>query len=364
MTILQISNFLGAGEGIRTQRSFSPIDHRITYAREQDLSAPLASALLRFRKQNWNWWDFSKFAENTRAVRTITKLENPQDDNHYAVSQATDGNEELLKEWSDFGMQYLVHRHFSLVEIPQAGDLVVYYDENHRPVHAGVIQMDRGKPQVKSKWGGLLGGYVFQHDFFVVPYAFGTLVKVYRLNKDAIYEDPLPAKPENTLYIQVNDTFKFVSNPTNETIRCEIEKTRDAVDLVTKFPQIQALELAPTGQCTLYAISKTLPGYKKSLAHEMDLLGYGNSKILKLYYTQVNDPRPGDLSVYSTVLQKRVHMGIYLAPDLIESKWGQGRVYRHPCFYVDPGYGDNITFYRLKPGAQFTPSEIDSCSIQ
>lgn len=364
MTTLQFNNFLRAGEGVKTQRPFSHLDHRITYAREQDAGAPLANVLLRFRQQNWDWWDLSQFAKNTRAVRTVTILENPKDDDHYALSQATHGDEELLREWYDFGMQHLIHRHFSPVKIPQDGDLVVYYNENDRPVHAGVIRMGQGKPQVESKWGGLSSGYVFQHDFFVVPYVYGALVKVYRLNKDVIFEAPLPPKPEETLYIQTNDVFKFVSSPASEEIRRVIEKTTNAADLVTKFPQIQALELPFRGQCTLYAISKTLPGYEKRLAHETDLLGSGDSKILNQYYTQTSDPQPGDLAVYSTVLEKRVHMGIYLAPDLIESKWGKGRVYRHPFFYVDPEYGDNISFYRLKPGAKFVPSEIDSCSVQ
>lgn len=364
MTTLQISNFLSAGEGIPTQRPFSPFDRRITYAREQDLSAPLANALLRFRKQEWEWWNLSKFAKTTRAVQTITTLDNPNDDDHYAVSQATNGNEELLKERSDSGIQHLVHRHFSPVAVPQDGDLVVYYDENDHPVHAGVVRRTREKLQVESKWGELFGDHVFQHDFFVLPNIYGTLAKVYRFNKSAIYEDPLPPKPEKTLYFQEGNEFKFVSNLENIEIRRVIETMTKAIDLVAKFPQIQALELAPGGQCSSYAVSKTLPEYKKALSHELDLLGSGNSTMLQDYYTQVSDPQPGDLAVYSMDPKNRVHMGIYLAPDLIESKWGKGRVYRHPFFYVDLKYGDTITFYRLKPGAKFAPSEIDTCSIQ
>lgn len=364
MTTLQISNFLSAGEGIPTQRPFSRFDRRITYAREQDLGAPLANALLRFRKQEWDWMNLSEFAENTRAVQTVTIQKNPSGDDHYAVSQATKGNEELLKVCFDSGIQHLVHRHFSPVAVPQDNDLVVYYDEKDRPVHAGVVRKTRENLQVESKWGELFGYHVFQHDFFVVPNIYGTLAKVYRFNKSAIYEAPPPPKPEKTLYIQVGNEFQFAPNQDNTEIRRVIEKTTKAIDLVAKFPQIQALELAPGGQCSSYAVSKTLPEYKKSPLHELDLLGSGDSEMLKQYYAQVSDPQPGDLAVYSIGPKKRVHMGIYLAPDLIESKWGRGRVYRHPFFYFDPNFGDTITFYRIKPGAKFVPSEIDSCPIQ
>ncbi len=364
MTTLQISNFLSAGEGIPTQRTFSPFDGRITYAREQDLSAPLANALLRFRKQEWDWMNLPKFAENTRAVRTVKTLKNPSDDAHYAVSQATHSNEELLNACRDSGIQHLVHRHFSPVAVPQDGDLVVYYDEKDRPVHSGVVRMTGEKLQVESKWGELFGYHVFQHDFFVVPNVYGTLAKVYRLNESAIYEDPPPPKPEKTLYIQVENEFKFVPSPDNIGIRRVIEEATKAPDLVAKFPHIQALELDLIGQCSSYAMSKTLPAYKLALSHERDLLGSGNSTMLQQYYTQVSDPQPGDLAVYSISPKDRVHFGIYLAPDLIESKWGRGRVYRHPFFYVHPNFGDTITFYRLKPGAKFVPSHHDSCSIQ
>jgi len=57
----------------------------------------------------------------------------------------------------------------------------------------------QGRLEGESSWGGL---YLFQHDFFVVPYEFGTLVKVYRFNGGVVYEDPLPPRPEHTSYIQ------------------------------------------------------------------------------------------------------------------------------------------------------------------
>ncbi len=50
------------------------------------------------------------------------------------------------------------------------------------------------------------------------------------------------------------------------------------------------------------------------------------------------------------------HYGIYVAPDLIESKWGLGAVYRHPPFYVDSDYGDTLIYYRLK--ADFTRESL------
>ena len=116
------------------------------------------------------------------------------------------------------------------------------------------------------------------------------------------------------------------------------------------------------GQCTAYALFKILPGYKKSGAHEFDLLGSRPSQIINQYFIQTRDPQPGDLAVYSNSQGERKHMGIYIALELIESKWGNGPVFRHPPFYVDPSYGNTITFYRLVPDAQFIPNkDIDSC---
>ena len=40
------------------------------------------------------------------------------------------------------------------------------------------------------------------------------------------------------------------------------------------------------------------------------------------------------------------HAGIYLGEDVVESKWSDGPVFRHPIRAVHPGYGEEILFYR------------------
>ena len=167
------------------------------------------------------------------------------------------------------------------------------------------------------------------------------------------------------MYKQVNGVFCFESSKENIAIREIIDDTLYPALLVQKLPEIQVTDIRFLGQCSMYALAEILPKYEPKLAHESQICGrQKDSEFLGRYFTLVDrEPMPGDLAVYS-LNGARKHFGIYRAQGLIESKWGQGRVYRHPPFHVGREYGDTITFYRLNPGVEFEPNvQLDSCLI-
>ena len=63
------------------------------------------------------------------------------------------------------------------------GDVVIYFDDDEMPEHAGRIVAD-GK-RIKSKWGG--GGLLLEHRLYEVPESYGEVVRFYRtiLTKEA-----------------------------------------------------------------------------------------------------------------------------------------------------------------------------------
>ena len=69
----------------------------------------------------------------------------------------------------------LVERGLQRVEIGEVedGDLVLYFDEQGQPRHAGIAQ----GPLVVSKWGA---GHIWKHPVFEIPASYGVEARFYR----------------------------------------------------------------------------------------------------------------------------------------------------------------------------------------
>jgi len=183
----------------------------------------------------------------------------------------------------------------------------------------------------------------------------GEELKIFRLTNKP--KDCWPEKPDEStgpMHTQNQGKFQFIPTDANKTLREFIDRTQDPLALTKKLPEVQITDIWFVGRCHKYALTELLPGYIYQKEYDKDLFGTKNSVILDTYFTRISDPKPGDLTVYSDQ-NYRKHFGVYIAPDLVESKWGPGSVYRHPPFFVDSEYGNTITFYRLKPGAIFKP---------
>ena len=64
-------------------------------------------------------------------------------------------------------------------------------------------------------------------------------------------------------------------------------------------------------------------------------------------YTQVDDPKEGDMVVYlDTELKEQVHVGFYKENNKVLSKWTYGNVYLHDLEKVPESYGDVVMFFR------------------
>ncbi len=271
----------------------------------------------------------------------------------------------IQHQLQSYGIQYFVNRFFDCVLIPKDGDLVVYYDSYGKPVHSGIFrdsQPNWNSPRggtVESKWddGFKASPYTFQHDFFFLPQHYGNVAKIYRIIEEA-RPSPTPIKhveSSGPMYTQMSDrngSFCYISNEANNNIRTIISSL-GGNDLTAKLPQIDCIDdIGFCGVCYEYALEKIFgENYPKlpSDLQEADLINSNNSEILNKYFTPAEHPQVGDLAVYSNSINGgRVHFGVYVAEDLIESKWGKHGVYRHPPFYVDFRYGDTITYYRLK----------------
>ncbi len=273
---------------------------------------------------------------------------------------------EIQHECATYGIEYFVGRFFNTVEIPQDGDLVVYYDYHrfYEPIHSGIFRIIPSTGHfphggtVESKWyRGYRNDnpYVFQHDVFFLPKHCGDVARFYRI-KTAIEPKILPKHDSSNGPMSVrheDGTFWFVEAPANRKIRLTIDQNPHSEWnlLVTTLPQIECLADVPFfGACYGYALAKIFKSGTKSIpSREEELIGTSaKSELIETYFTITSDPEPGDLAVYSDRDGRRQHFGVYIAEDLIESKWGAGKVYRHPPFYVCSDYGNQITYYRLK----------------
>jgi len=367
MTTLPITEFLRASQGTATHASFSPFDKRTTYARMIDHSIPLTPFLKEYRHE-----EFSEFFGNKREKfiarhlpQVVDKLDPCLSNFQYAIEKITNvSKNNLVEPLNRYGIQHLVNIHFDPIETPLEGDLVVYYDSHDTPVHSGILRKAKtpNKPwTVESKWSaGFKVPYVIQHDLFLLPDYFGDTAKIYRWNHLKQPRPEAPTPSDRLLHVLKEGKFHFEQTEENLAIRQKIDDLWYPLDLARAFPEIHRTDIDFQGQCSMYALFEILPGYQANDAEGIDL--YNNSKLLNQYFSPTRDPQPGDLAVYLKD-RTRKHFGIYMAPDLIESKWGKGGVYRHPPFYVESSYGDTITFYRLKPGATFSRNSGDSLNI-
>ncbi len=67
--------------------------------------------------------------------------------------------------------------------------------------------------------------------------------------------------------------------------------------------------------------------------------------------TSIDQLEPNDLVVYYTGQQK-VHVGRYVAPNLVESKWGLGPLFRHGLWDVPKSYGDALKYFKAPEQAE------------
>lgn len=375
MTTLNITNYLDSLQGRPTRACFSSFDKRMTYARILDSKAPLYSFFKNFQEREFQcFWgsktdDFVKRyflspnQPSRQGLNLVEKLDSKLTNFEYAIGKIC--NKELVDKLTKCGIQHVVNEHFDAVDVPWEGDLVVYYKKGD-PVHAGIFRKQpdpHNQGHVESTWcTGFENLYVFQHDFFHLPSHLGRKLKIFRFNPNvAVKENRAKGR---SMSIQKKGQFHFDPSEANKGIRKKIDQMRDPKKLLELVPEIQRTDIIFLGRCHKYALTQILPQYEYKDMHQKDLFGTGNSKILSKYFTPTADPKTGDLAVYSDG-DYRKHFGIYIAPDLIESKWGPGGVYRHPPFCVESSYGDIITYYRLNDDAQYNPDpEIDLPSFK
>jgi len=61
--------------------------------------------------------------------------------------------------------------------------------------------------------------------------------------------------------------------------------------------------------------------------------------------TSIEQLEPNDLVVYYNGQQK-MHVGRYIAPNLVESKWGIGPLFRHGLWDVPESYGETLKYFK------------------
>ena len=61
--------------------------------------------------------------------------------------------------------------------------------------------------------------------------------------------------------------------------------------------------------------------------------------------TSIELLEPNDLVVYYKGQQK-MHVGRYIAPNLVESKWGIGPLFRHGLWDVPKSYGETLKYFK------------------
>ena len=66
-------------------------------------------------------------------------------------------------------------------------------------------------------------------------------------------------------------------------------------------------------------------------------------------FRTVQNPRKGDLVLYTDVEGTLLHLGKYLGGNRVESKWGPGgSVFAHPIDMVPSSWGNKVLFYRKR----------------
>lgn len=77
-----------------------------------------------------------------------------------------------------------------------------------------------------------------------------------------------------------------------------------------------------------------------------------NSSLFRKFYDagllseiSLDQLEPNDLIVYYNG-QEKMHAGRYIAPNLVESKWGVGPLFRHGLWNVPKSYGDSLRYFK------------------
>ncbi len=266
----------------------------------------------------------------------------------------------LQAQTDAYSINYIIHQYFDSVTSPQEDDLVVYSEPKKEAPCMPVGIFKNTEPNWNSPSGGTVvskynynSQYVFQHDVFFTPDWYGNVAKFYRLKKNPVkpkqFKKAELKEGEFIEYSVSMDGFICNKTPEKTALRQNIDTVK-ANNLSHTFPQIQILDQIDFhGVCYSYAFGKFLNTYEvpegiPSLESPTEI-----GKILTKYFDTTTQPEKGDIAVYYSG-STPVHYGIYLAKDLIESKWGPDPVFRHPYFDVPSCYGNQIKFFKLKAG--------------
>jgi len=252
----------------------------------------------------------------------------------------------LRAQIAAYSINNVIYDYFAPIsDHPQEDDLVVYSnacDIDPKPIvgffNHGMIVAKYDDQSV----------YVFQQKlaFFCPPFR-GNVVHFYRLKGAPVSLEALyPPYSPSVDYIATAKGFDCVDSPEIRRLRERITITPSTF-MSLRFPSIQTLEhIHFSGVCFDYAFGKFLNTYKVPFG----VPPLDDPRILEKYFDTTNEPMPGDLVVYFNDQHKPKHYGIYLARNLIESKWGITNVYRGPYFQNPNVYGNHMEFLVLKPG--------------
>jgi hypothetical protein len=143
----------------------------------------------------------------------------------------------------------------------------------------------------------------------------------------------------------------------NTTDTFEAEKHRGQITVISyKYPHsIEWLESPqPINQYTCIVHALDFIGYKpyENIAARFHDVYVGPEFLHFLLemgiFEEIKNPKKGNLAFYSDN-GKIKHAGVYVDEDTIESKWGQGNLWRHKPFEVPSSYGDHVNCYLQLP---------------
>jgi hypothetical protein len=131
------------------------------------------------------------------------------------------------------------------------------------------------------------------------------------------------------------------------------------VNLAVKYPSAHLVVVPPDPSCdhayncfmhALHLVGRLQPNVVQTQADEIRFL-VDSVFFRKLFETGLLEEipesmlQPNDLIVYYKSRHKR-HVGRYLAPDLIESKWGIGPLMQHGLWDVPLSYGQRLRCFK------------------
>lgn len=104
--------------------------------------------------------------------------------------------------------------------------------------------------------------------------------------------------------------------------------------------------------CLVYALGLTSSRVYQQIVARNEEVFAGPEFALYLINQQalntVNQPKPGDIVLYSTSFEHRheiCHAGVINDSGLVVSKWGLGSMWQHELFELPSSYGKHASFY-------------------